>query len=155
MAELIPGIRIAVRAVIIRDAALLVQHKVYEDGGVRYTLPGGAPNLGETLEQGLKRECFEELGVVVEVCELLNVADFHKPRDTDPPTSRQQVELLFRCCVPDDYQARNGHKPDKHQVGSVWLPMDEIAGSPLFPSSFKEILIPGRSEHPVYLGLID
>jgi len=155
MAELIPGVRNAVRAIIIRDNALLVQHKSYESGEVRYALPGGAPHPGETLEQGLVRECQEEIGVAVEVAELMHVADYHKPRETTPPTKRQLVEFLFRCCVPESYHAQNGPKPDKHQIDVIWLSFDEINQSPLFPPSLKDILNPAVPNSAVYLGLIE
>ena len=160
MVELIPGIRNAVRAVVIRDGALLVQHKTYEQGWVRYALPGGAPDLGETLAEGLQRECQEEIGTSVEIGELMHVADYHKPRDTTPPTLRQQVEFLFRCHVPDNYVAQNGPHPDKHQINVIWLPLAEINQSPLFPPGLKDILLmepqssPNNRALPVYLGLI-
>ena len=154
MAELIPEIRNAVRAVIMRERALLVQHKIYEDGRERLTLPGGAPNPGETLRDGLLRECREEIGATIEVEDLMHVADFYKLRDTSPPSKRQQVEFLFRCRVPDDYEACNGPSPDRHQRAVVWLPLDEISTRPLFPSRLREILSEA-AESRVYLGLID
>lgn len=154
MVELIPGIRNAVRAIILREEALLLQHKVSTDGLDRFTLPGGAPNLGETLEEGLQRECIEEIGTSVEVVELMHVADFYKIRKTAPPSRRQQVEFLFRCHVPDDYQAQNGSKPDKHQKSVVWMPLNEIREKPLFPEGLKKVVTQESSPHPVYLGLI-
>jgi ADP-ribose pyrophosphatase YjhB (NUDIX family) len=155
MDTLIPGIRNAVRAVIVRGDSLLVQQKLYEDGSERLTLPGGAPDLGETLEAALRRECAEELGAQIRVFELLHVADYFKPRDSDPPTRRQQVEFLFRCEVPDSYEAQNGLKPDKHQVDVRWLSFRDVTQSQLFPPSLKDILTVGRSRSGVYLGLID
>lgn len=160
MAELVPGIRNAVRAVIIRDGALLVQHKTYQQGWVRYALPGGAPDLGETLAEGLRRECQEEIGTSVEIGELMYVADYYKPRETMPPTKRQQVEFLFRCHVSKDYVAQNGPHPDKHQIDVIWLPLAEVNQSPLYPPGLKDILLmelqspPKRRALPVYLGLI-
>ena len=49
--------RNAVRACIRRGDEILVQHKKYEDGSSRFTLPGGAVDPGETLADGLIREC--------------------------------------------------------------------------------------------------
>jgi ADP-ribose pyrophosphatase YjhB (NUDIX family) len=148
-------VRNAVRAVIVRDDAILVQRKEYPDGRVRYTLPGGKPNPGETLEQGLRRECLEELGSSIEVIELLHVAEFYKSRDTDPPSQRQQVEFLFQCRVPATYVAANGCKPDKRQVDVVWLPLGDDSRRDLFPPSLTRILTCDPSESRVYLGLID
>ncbi len=163
MTELIPGIRVAVRALIERDGHVLVQHKVYDNGSERYTLPGGAPDLGETLEQGLRRECFEELGTTVEIDGLYHVADYFKPRDTDPPTKRQQVEIVFRCHVPQGYEAGNGPHPDKHQKDVLWINVSELSHKCFIPRGLSAVIgqsIPDEPEKlvdspPVYLGLID
>lgn len=147
--------RNAVRAVVMRDDALLVQRKEYEHGWFKYTLPGGAPDPGETLEAGLQRECQEEIGTTVEIIELMHVADFFKPRDTDPPSRRQQIEFLFRCRVPDDYVARNGSKPDPHQVDVVWLSLGDRTATHLYPGRLRHILTRESYRSRVYLGLID
>lgn len=153
--EISPGIRNAVRAVIVRDEAVLVQRKEYESGEVRYTLPGGAPETGETLEEGLQRECREEIGTEVAVGDLWHVADFFKPRETDPPTVRQVVEFLFRCEVPADYDASNGPRPDRHQVAVEWLPLAGMVESDLFPRSFRSLFSsPDSLRDRVYLGRI-
>lgn len=154
MQGLIPVIRNAVRAFIVRDDAVLVQHKVYDDGSERYVLPGGAPHPGETLEQGLQRECMEEIGSEVEVAELLYLADFFKPRETEPPTVRQQVEFIFRCHINETYVAQNGEHPDKHQKDVVWVNRSEINNKPFFPTGLGEIISENIPDKPVYLGLI-
>ncbi len=154
MQGLIPGIRNAVRAYIVRDDAVLVQHKVYDDGSERYVLPGGAPHPGETLEQGLQRECMEEIGCEVKVAELLYLADFFKPRDTQPPTIRQQIEFIFRCQINETYVAQNGEQPDKHQKDVVWVKRSEINNKPFFPVGLGKIISENISNKPVYLGLI-
>ena len=152
--EISPGVRNAVRAVIVRGEAVLVQRKRYESGEIRFTLPGGAPETEETLEEGLRRECREEIGVDIEVGALMHVADFFKPRQTDPPSCRHLVEFLFRCEVPSTYEASNGPRPDRHQVGVEWLPLSGIEKSPLFPDSFRSLLSHPSANHRVYLGLV-
>lgn len=154
MVDSIPAIRNTVRAVIVENDAILVQHKCYEDGSERYTLPGGAQDPGETLEEGLQRECLEEIGTRVEVADLIHVADYDKPRDTEPPTKRQQVEFFFDCSLPRGYLPGNGPKPDRHQVAVVWLSLENIGESALFPPGVKAVLTSGASGKPVYLGKI-
>lgn len=153
--ELIPGIRNGVRAVIIRDDHLLLLRKEYEDGSVRYVLPGGSQDLGETLENALKRECREEIGEEVKLSELIYLADFFKPRGTEPQTFRHQVEYFFSCSVPDSYEARNGFRPDRHQVNVEWRPVQKLNEINLFPSSLASLL-PNHelSAQTVYLGEI-
>jgi len=148
-------IRNSVRAYIRRGDTILVQHKKYEGGRARYTLPGGAVDPGETLQQGLNRECMEEIGTGVEIVELMHLADYFKVRDTDPPSRRQQVEFIFRCRVPDDYDAQMGPKPDNHQVDVLWLPVSEIPESGMQPERIRDILASEDTDAPVYLGLIE
>ncbi len=155
MVELLPQIRNAVRALILKNDAILAQHKVYEDGSERYVLPGGAPKTGETLLQGLQRECHEEIGCEIEVEDLVYIADFFKPRETVPPTKRQQVEFIFRCHVSETYTPQNGAYPDKHQKDVVWLKISEIENKPFFPRAMSKIISEYSQTSPVYLGLID
>ncbi len=150
-----PAVRNAVRAVILREGRLLVQRKVYENGDVRFTLPGGGSEVGETLEEGLRRECVEEIGVAVDVQDLMHVADYYKPRDTTPPTMRHQIEFIFRCDIPDDYVAANGRNPDKHQQDVLWLDLASESATLLWPESLQQILKNDFDESPTYLGLID
>ena len=148
---LIPGIRNAVRAVITRNDAVLLQRKVDDDGGERYALPGGAQEHGESLAQALQRECEEEIGTRVKVIDLIMVGDYFKLRNTHPPTTRQLVEFLFSCTVAPDYQACNGPRPDKHQVEVLWIPVMQLAEINLVPADYADLLMKqGRGQ--VYSG---
>ncbi len=134
MIETLPGIRNAVRALIVRDSRLLALRKTGGGRGERFALPGGAQELGESLTQTLHRECIEEIGTAVNVGAMVQVADFFKLRDTRPPTRRHVVEFLFRCEVPADYQPHNGERPDKYQVDVVWVPLNDVDGLNLLPA---------------------
>ena len=149
--NLIPGIRNAVRAVITRDDAVLLQRKIDDNGTERYALPGGAQEHGERLTEALQRECEEEIGTRVEVIDLLYVGDYFKARETDPPSTRQLLEFLFACSVAGDYRPRNGHRPDKHQVEVLWIPVSHLATINLVPSAYAELLA-SRHQRRVYLG---
>ena len=148
------NIRIAVRALIRRGSQVLVQHKVYEDGTERYVLPGGGPQAGETLEQGLVRECSEEIGTRVQIIKLLHIADFFKQRDTKPPSTRHQLEVIFLCEIAETYQAGNGPYPDKHQVDVIWLE-NAHQHAAFWPTGLAPFIANNDSAEPVYLGLID
>jgi ADP-ribose pyrophosphatase YjhB (NUDIX family) len=156
MENLTPGIRNAVRAVIVRDERILLLRKSGGFGGERFVLPGGAQDLGETLEQALNRECEEEIGTGVEVLDLLHVADYFKIRDTDPPSTRHLLELLFHCRVPEDYTPRNGHHPDKHQMEVIWAPLGELGELNLLPRSLAAHLAHvDATDRNIYLRTID
>lgn len=155
MPDTASSIRNAVRALVIQDEKLLLLHKRGEDGRDRYALPGGAQEPGETLQQSLKRECLEEIGSEVIIRDLLHVADYFKPRSTQPPSTRQQVEFLFLCEVPVDYRPRNGHHPDKHQVSVEWAPLSRLRDLPLLPISLAELLgRVGKDARDTYQGTL-
>ncbi len=155
MDNLTPVIRNAVRAVVIRDKKILLLRKDGGGRGERFALPGGAQDLGETLEQALNRECMEEIGTEVTIIDLLHIADFFKARDTDPPSTRHLLEILFACEVPQDYTAQNGIKPDKHQVEVVWVELQKLSQIPLFPASLVHYLTDrNKDKNASYLGLI-
>ncbi len=143
--------RIAVRAIIVRDEHILVQKKV----DASYTLPGGAPNPGETLEEGLQRECQEEIGTYVTIKQLRYVADYFKPRLTTPPSIRQQTEILFTCLVDKNYIAHNGTAPDKRQVDVLWLPLAQLSTYPLRPKTLVPYLQNIDGDDPVYIGCLE
>lgn len=154
MSELLPNIRNAARALILKNDKVLMLRKE-DSNGTRYALPGGGQETGESLQESLQRECIEEIGSEVIVKELLHVADYFKPRNTNPPTVRHLVEFLFICEVSDDYQPHNGENPDKHQVEVVWAELEELSRLPIFPKSLVANLLgmQGKSRH-VYLGSV-
>ena len=156
MQNLLPVIRNAARALIVRDDRILLLRKAGYADGERFALPGGGQDPGETLQQALLRECREEIGTQVRIHDLVHVADYFKARDTNPPSTRHLVEFLFRCEVPDSYTPVNGEHPDKHQVEVVWTRLDSLPGMPLFPRSLAVFLGQRFSVAPnVYMGLID
>ncbi|PUB76764.1 MAG: NUDIX hydrolase [gamma proteobacterium symbiont of Ctena orbiculata] len=151
-----PNIRNAVRAVIVRDDAVLMQKKWAEHRGTWYTLPGGGQDVNETLAEALQRECEEEIGARVEIDGLLWIADFYKQRDTGYPSVRHLVELHFACSLPAEYRPVSGGHPDKHQIDVVWLPIDHILDYEVYPKGLATHLSRlGDVTPPVYLGVID
>jgi len=116
--------RHAVRAVIVRDARLLLLHtRRYDD----YSFPGGGLDPGEDAVDGLRRELMEETGARgVTVQRYLGYLDEYRP-SRDP-----QYEVLFMrshfyvCAVeaelaaatPEDYEVANGMLP-------VWISLAE------------------------------
>ncbi len=154
MNTLYPVIRNAVRAMVIRDGNILLLKKE-DETGIRYALPGGGQDVGETLSESLQRECIEEINTRVSIVELVHVADFYKPRSSEPNTTRHMVEFLFYCQVPEDYVPQNGHHPDPHQVDVIWMALTTLADAPLFPISMAQRISQFLHQRdPVYLGVI-
>ena len=67
MNELLPDIRNAVRAIIVRDDRVLLLRKGGDGRGERFALPGGGQEAGESLADALLRECREEIGTTITI----------------------------------------------------------------------------------------
>lgn len=147
------AVRVSVRGVIIRDGQLLVTRN-RDAWGDYYLLPGGGQHPGETMDSALQRECMEEIGVTVQVGDLLYVREYigrnHEFAEWDADV--HQVELMFSCTLAGDIAPALGSSPDANQVSVVWLGLDELGSCRLYPAVLKELIPQTRKGGCVYLG---
>lgn len=147
-------IRTAARALIIIDQKVLAI-KMSDRTGIFYILPGGGQRHGETLRQGLERECLEEIGTKVDIGELLYVREyigknheFHKSH-----SAFHQVENVFRCSLPDPNEIGLGTEHDKKQVGVEWIPLEDLPKRRFLPEAIKPFFKDGNFDSRTsYLG---
>jgi 8-oxo-dGTP diphosphatase len=66
---------VGVGAVIVQDGKVLLVKRRFEPLAGQWSLPGGAVEVGETLEASLAREMLEETGLEVEVGPVIEVFD--------------------------------------------------------------------------------
>jgi 8-oxo-dGTP diphosphatase len=66
---------VGVGAVIVQDGRVLLVKRKYEPLAGQWSLPGGAVEVGETLEACLVREMLEETGLEVRVGPVVEVLD--------------------------------------------------------------------------------
>ena len=66
---------VGVGAVVIEGAKVLLVRRGHAPLKGEWSLPGGALELGETLQQGVVREVLEETGLVVEPAAMIEVLD--------------------------------------------------------------------------------
>lgn len=151
-----PRVRTATKAIIIRDGALLVTVNRDREG-TYHLLPGGGQVPGETLPQALERECREEIGVSVDIGDLVLVRDYIGANHEFAHAEglEHQLELMFLCHLPDGVEPCQGCEPDGPQVGYAWLPLDQLDQHRVYPSVLAEVLPrlarePGAA--PCYLG---
>jgi len=64
--------RVVVSAIIRKGNKLLLTKEVLEDGKEYWIFPGGGVKFGENLEEALKREIKEELGMEIEIEKFIN-----------------------------------------------------------------------------------
>ncbi|NBB78399.1 MAG: NUDIX domain-containing protein [Verrucomicrobia bacterium] len=147
-------IRTAARALIITDNQLLTI-KMRDRSGIFYILPGGGQRHGETLHEGLKRECLEEIGTEVEIGPLLYVREYigknHEFRKAHH--AFHQVENVFRCTLDDPGKIGPGSEHDKKQIGVEWIPLSELPNRRLLPEAIKAFFKDGTFDPGThYLG---
>ncbi|MGH9805300.1 MAG: NUDIX hydrolase [Candidatus Acidiferrales bacterium] len=87
---------VGVGGVVVRDGAVLLVKRAAEPLRGRWSLPGGAVELGESLEEAVARELKEETGLTVRVLGLVEAFD-RITRDTDGRARYHYVLLDFLC----------------------------------------------------------
>lgn len=87
---------LGVGAIIFHDDKALLVKRGKEPGYGKWTLPGGAIELGETLKEGLLREIKEETGLEVEIGGIVEVLDWIS-RDEDHRVKYHYVLVDFWC----------------------------------------------------------
>ncbi len=145
--------RVAVKADNVRDGKWLVTQNADAEGYWDLR-PGGGQEPGEPLPVALQRECGEEVGVDVDVDELLFVRDYvgrnHEFARQDG--EEHALELMFACAIREGQEPCNGPLPDASQIGVVWLDLIELDNHRLYPRALKRALAEPRGPGAMYLG---
>jgi 8-oxo-dGTP diphosphatase len=66
---------VGVGAVIVHEGRVLIVKRKYDPLAGQWSIPGGAVELGETLEASIAREMLEETGLEIEVGPVIEVFD--------------------------------------------------------------------------------
>jgi len=148
-------VRTAAKAIIVRDGSLLVTAN-HDRQGRYYLLPGGGQYKGETLIEALERECWEEIGVHVQVDKLALVRDYiGSNHEFAAEDDSHQLELMFLCALPPGKEPDAGSAPDGPQTGFAWLPLSRLRCYRIYPTALAwavPAVLDGFDRCPHYLG---
>lgn len=109
--SIMPQHSVSVAGVVVRDDGRVLAIKRADNGA--WEPPGGVLELTETVEDGVRREVYEETGVKVTVDRLTGVYK---------NMTRGIVALVFRC-RPEEGQAQ----PSDEATAVRWLTSREVA----------------------------
>ncbi len=91
---------VGVGGIIVQDGRVVLIKRKYEPLAGRWSIPGGALDVGEPLEVGVARELYEETGLVTRVGPVVEVFD-RILRDEEGRVKYHFV-LVDYLCVPID-----------------------------------------------------
>ncbi|WP_219836121.1 NUDIX domain-containing protein [Paenibacillus sp. R14(2021)] len=154
-------VTVGVQAVILKNNKILIIKKQDDDGDVTYILPGGKQEFGETIEQAVCREVFEEVGITINVDELLFLREFIGSNHENAETNKNLhiVSPIFLCSMqPGDDISLTPPNPDPDQIGAAWINIDELGGLRFYPKQLVPQLIEiasGNKPRLCYVGDIN
>jgi nucleoside triphosphatase len=121
-----PTVRFIVVGVVENDRGEYLLCRMPEDRGVfpgEWGLPGGGIEPGETVEEALKREVLEEVGLSLRLVEPLFFTDgtYVKTYPGGEERSLYMVFLLFRC-IAEQGEVRLNPEFD----AAAWVPREQL-----------------------------
>lgn len=113
------------------NAVLLMQY--HYNNNERLNLPGGNLEEGETMAQSLVREMYEELGIEVQIHELLFVGEV--------VSSAQKTTLhcVFAGTIVNGIPQLNPAETTAESL--VWLPAEQLLNINLYPNIAQKLYL--------------
>ncbi len=133
---------------IIEDEKILTLHYQYGGQDV-YNLPGGNLEFGESLTLALTRELEEELGIKIEIGELMMVGEVHFSEH-----QKQTIHFIFEGKIIEGNPTINPEHTSA--LAFRWLSLKELSNINLYPNiskSLKEYLSGNLPDK--YIGTLD
>jgi 8-oxo-dGTP diphosphatase len=111
---------LGVGALIFRDDRILLGERGKEPLKGYWSLPGGVVEIGETLEQAIRREIREETNLEIEIIQTLEIFE-RIMRDADGRTEYHYVLIDYLC------RSTTGEPMPADDVARVgWVGRDEL-----------------------------
>ena len=124
---------VGVGAIIIRGEEVLLARRGKEPGYGKWSIPGGAVKLGETLEEAVIREVGEEVTLTISVGEVVEVLE----RILHDPGGKVQYHYVLVDFFCEHLSGEGNPSSDVLEV--QWVPISEISRHPL-PRKTKKVI---------------
>ncbi len=112
---------VGVGGLIFNGNKILLGLRGKDPGKGKWSIPGGAVAVGETLEEALKREIYEEVGICVEVKDIVAVLD-RIIKDENDNIAYHYILIDF-LCIPVDHSIP---RPGSDLVDCRYFSIEEI-----------------------------
>jgi len=122
-------IEVSVRAVIFAQGKLLVCSPVKKN---YYFFPGGHVEFNELLEQALKREMREELGIKIKQYKLVGIVE---NRYTEDKIKHHEINFVFRVNINPKAISLEDH------IDFLYLPKKILKSSKIYPINLQQEII--------------
>ncbi|KGA95869.1 DNA mismatch repair protein MutT [Alkalihalobacillus alcalophilus ATCC 27647 = CGMCC 1.3604] len=120
--------------VVIIESHAVVLIKRMREGQVYYVFPGGGVEKEETPKEAAKREAYEELGLEVEVGELLKKVEFNGLQFY---FQAKIVAGTFGTGAGEEYR----NERNRGTYEPVWLPLSQLGSVDIRPKELGEELM--------------
>jgi ADP-ribose pyrophosphatase YjhB (NUDIX family) len=94
---------------------------------------------GETVQEALVREVFEETCVEIVPGELFCVYEYLPRADMPYDIPCQTVSLIFYCGISPEAQPHLPEKPDPYQMAVEWVAIDDLENHWVLPELTQEV----------------
>ncbi len=122
---------VAVGAVIIWNGRVLLVKRGSEPGKGKFAIPGGCLELGENLEEGLKREVKEEVGIDVKIGDLAGVYEWIEKDE------KGRIKYHYVMIDYFAYPLSLDVKVGSDAVDALWVSPKDVAKLPVTKTTVK------------------
>ncbi len=129
---------VGVGAIVLRGGKILLEQRGNEPALGQWTIPGGVVELGESLENAVRRETKEETGLEVQFEEFIDIVD--------------QVHFDRACKIEYHYvivdfvvEAKGEPKAASDAKALRWVDLSEVEAYDLTPS-FRRFFVKNRKK---------
>ena len=127
----------AVGVVVLRDSEVLLVRRGQEPSRGRWSLPGGAVEVGETVRQAAEREVREECAVDIKAGEVIEVLDAITPA----PDGRVRFHYVLVELLADYLGGTPSAATDA--LEARWCPLDQLDHIESLPRITAQIIREG------------